>query len=73
MAVHKQDTAINELFIKPIRGLYFDHTITVDEFKDRNVSLVKNRWINMQHGSIGEKIYELYDPEQEGELIKESF
>ena len=73
MVVHKRDTAINELFIKPIRGLYLDHAITVDEFKDRNVSLMKNRWIDMQHGSTGEKIYELYDPEPEGELIKESF
>ena len=34
---------------------------------------MKNRWIDTQHGSTGEKIYELYDPEQEGELIKESF
>ena len=73
MAVHKFDTAFNELFIKPIRGLYLDHTITVNEFKDRNASLMKNRWIDTQHGSTGEKIYELYDPEQEGELIKESF
>ena len=73
MAVHNRDTAINELFIKPLRGLYLDHAITIDEFKDRNVSLMKNRWIDTQHGSTGEKIYELYDPEQEGELIKESF
>ena len=73
MAVHKRDTAFNELFIKPIRGLYLDHTITINEFKDRNASLMKNRWIDTQHGSTGEKIYELYDPEQEGELIKESF
>ena len=73
MAVHKRDTAFNELFIKPIRNLYLDHTITIDKFKDRNASLMKNWWIDMQHGSTGEKIYELYDPEQEGELIKESF
>ena len=73
MVVHKRDTAINELFINPICDLYLDHAITVDEFKDRNVSLMKNRWIDTQHGSTGEKIYELYDPEQEGELIKESF
>ena len=73
MAVHKRDTAFNELFIKPIHGLYLDHTITVNEFKDGNASLMKNWWIDTQHGSTGEKIYELYDPEQEGELIKESF
>ena len=70
MAVHKCDTAFNELFIKPIRGLYLDHTITINEFKDRNASLMKNRWIDTQHGSTGEKIYKLYDPEQEGKLIK---
>ena len=73
MAVHKRDTAFNELFIKPIRGLYLEHTISTEEFKDRNASVMKNRWIDTQHGSAGEKIYELYDPENEGELIKESF
>ena len=73
MAVHKRDTAFNELFIKPIQGLYLEHTITTEEFKDRNASVMKNRWIDTQHGSAGEKIYELYDPENEGELVKESF
>ena len=73
MAVHKRDMVINERFIKPIRGLYLDHAITINEFKDRNASLMKNRWIDTQHGPTGEKIYELYDPDQEGELIKESF
>ena len=72
MAVYRRDTAFNELFIKPIRGLYLDHTISTEEFKDRNASVMKNRWIDTQHGSAGEKIYELYDPENEGELIKES-
>ena len=72
MAVLKRDTVFNELFIKPIRGLYKDQTISVDDFKERNASLMKNRWIDMQHGSSGEKIYELYNPGQEGELIKES-
>ena len=73
MAVHKHDTVFNDLFIKPICGLYLDDTFTIGEFKDRNASLMKNRWIDTQHGSTGEKIYELYDPEQEGKLIKESF
>ena len=72
MAVLKCGTVFNELFIKPIRGLYKDQTISVDEFKERNATLMKNRWIDTQHGSSGEKIYELYDPDQEGELIKES-
>ena len=72
MAVMRRDTAFNELFIKPIRGLYDDQMISVDEFKERNPTLMKNRWIDTQHGKSGEKIYELYDPDQEGELIKES-
>ena len=33
---------------------------------------MKNKWIDTQHGNSGEKIYELYDTDQEGELIKES-
>ena len=73
MAVYKRDTAFNELFIKPIRGLYLEHTITVNEFKDRNASVMKTRWVDTEHGSAGEKIYELYDPENQGELVKESF
>ena len=72
MAVLKHNTAVNELFIKPIPGLYKDQTISVEEFKERNATLMKNQWIDTQHGSSGEKIYELYEPGQEGELIKES-
>ena len=52
--------------------MYKDQIISVDEFKGRNPTLMKNRWIDTQHGNSGEKIYELYDPNQEGELIKES-
>ena len=65
--------AFNELFIKPIRGLYLENTITIEDFKDRNASVMKNRWIDTEHGSEGEKIYKLYDPENQGELVKESF
>ena len=72
MAVHKHDTAFNELFISPIRGLYKDSVITVEEFKDRNAELLKNRWIDTSHGAKGEKIYELFDQETEGEIVKES-
>ena len=68
----KRDTAFNELFISPIRGLYLDQTITIDEFKDQNAELLKNKWIDMRHGSAGEKIYELFDENTEGEIVKES-
>ena len=49
-----------------------DQAISVNEFKERNASIMKNCWIDTQHSSSGEKIYELYNPEQEGELVKEA-
>ena len=64
--------ANNEQFITPVRGLYSENAITVEEFKDRNASLLKNRWIDTTHGIRGEKIYEMFDTETEGELVKES-
>ena len=43
MVVYKRDTAFNELFINPIRGLYLEHTITIEEFKDRKASIMKKQ------------------------------
>ena len=68
----KRDTAFNELFIGVIRGLYLDQTITLDDFKERNAEFLKNKWIDIRHGSSGEKIYELFDENTEGEIVKES-
>ena len=72
MALRKYDTAYNEQFVTPIRGLYFEYAISVEEFKERNVGLMKNRWIDTTHGNNGDKIYELFDQQMEGELVKES-
>ena len=72
MAVYKRDTVFNELFIKPILGLYRDHALSVDEFKEKNATLMKNHWIDTRHSDSGEQIYELYNPKQEGEIVKES-
>ena len=72
MAVLKQDMTFNELFIKPIRGLYEDHAISVAEFKDRHEDLVKNRWIDTTHGKNGLKIYGLFDPTIDSEIVKEN-
>ena len=72
MAVMKCDTANNELFIKPVHGLYSEYVISVQDFKDRNASIMKNRWIDTSHGDKGEKIYELFNPEIDGEIVKES-
>ena len=72
MAVMKCDTANNELFIKPVYGLYSEYVISVQDFKDWNASIMKNRWIDTSHGDEGEKIYELFNPEMDGEIVKES-
>ena len=72
MAVMKCDTANNELFIKPIHGLYVEHATSVEAFKDRNAGIMKNRWVDTHHGNQGEKIYEVFDSEMDGEIMKES-
>ena len=72
MAVNKYDGVHGERFIVPIRGLYPDHKISVDEFKDRNAGLMKNKWIETVSSDNGDKIYELYDPDSDGEIIKEA-
>ena len=72
MAVMKCDTAYNELFIRPIRGLYADYAMSVDEFKDKNAGIMKNCWVDTRHGNQGEKIYELFDSKMDGEIMKES-
>ena len=72
MAVYKREMVFNELFIRPIHRLYIDHALSVEEFKEKNAGLMKNHWIDTQHDDSGEQIYELYNPAQEGEIIKES-
>ena len=72
MAFRKFDTANSEQFVTPIRGLYLEHAISIEDFKDCNVELMKNRWIDTTHGNKGEKIYELFDPGSDGEIVKES-
>ena len=72
MALRKYDTVNSEQFVTPIRGLYSEHVISIEDFKDCNVELMKNRWINTTHGNKDEKIYELFDPDTDGEIVKES-
>ena len=72
MALRKYDTANSEQFVTPIHGLYPEHVISIEDFKDRNVELMKNCWIDTTHGSKGEKIYELFEPDSDGEIVKES-
>ena len=72
MALFKVDLKFHEAFIKPIHGLCDEHTVTVDRFKENNIELMKGHWIDTRHGKEGGKIYELFDENMEGELIKES-
>ena len=72
MAIFKRDIKNNELFIKPIRGLYEDQVITVDEFKEHHEQISKNRWVDTTHGKNGLKIYGLYDSSCENDVVKEN-
>ena len=71
MALCKYDGVHSERFIVPIRGLYLENKISVDEFKERNAGLMKNRWIETVSVDKGERIYELFNPNGDGEIIKE--
>ena len=71
MALMKYDTVNNEPFITPTCELYSEYVISVEEFKDWNATIMKNHWIDTSHGSKGEKIYELFNPDVDGEIVKE--
>ena len=72
MAILKRDMTFNELFIKPIRRLYDDQAITVEEFKDRYEVIVRSRWVDTTHGKNGLKVYGLFDPTTDSEIVKEN-
>ena len=55
MALRKYDTADSERFITRVRGLYPEHSISIEEFKARNAGLLKNRWIETVPVNKGEK------------------
>ena len=72
MALSKYDGVHGERFIAPICGLYPDNKISVEDFKECNAGLMKNKWIETVSSDNGEKIYELFDPNSNGEIIKEA-
>ena len=72
MAMLKRDKTFNELFIKPIRGLYQEQSITIDEFKNRHESIMKNRWVDTSHSTKGDKIYGMFDPTVDSDIMKEN-
>ena len=72
MAMLKRDKTFNELFIRPICGLNQEQAITVEEFKDRHESIMKNRWVDTTHGTKGDKIYGMFDPTVDSDITKEN-
>ena len=72
MAVLKRDRKFNVFFIKPIRGLYEDQSITVTEFRERNAGILKNRWLDTSHGTNGDKIYSMFDSSIAPDIVKEN-
>ena len=72
MVLMQYDTANNEPFITLTHGLYPDYVISVEEFNDRNARIMKNRSIDTIYGVKDEKIYELFNPDMDGEIVKES-
>ena len=72
MVVLKRDTTFNELFIKPIRGLYSDQVISVEDFKDRHKDIVRSRWVDTTHEKNGLKVYGLFDSTIDSEIVKEN-
>ena len=69
MAVLKRDTTFNELFVKPIRGLYSDQTISVEDFKDRHEDIVQSRWVDTTHEKNRLKVYGLFDSTIDSEIV----
>ena len=72
MAALKRDMTFNELSIKPIRGLYDDQAITVEEIKDQYEDIVRSRWVDTTHAKDGLKVYGLFDPTTDSEIVKEN-
>ena len=42
------------------------------EFKERNAGILTNRWVDTSHGAKGDKIYGMFDPSTDPEIVKEN-
>ena len=60
-----------ERFISPIRGLYKEYVISVDELHEKNPELFDEYVVDTASVQDGHLIYELYGNGEEGELMKE--
>ena len=60
-----------EHFITPIRGLYKEYVISVDDLRVKNPEIFENKVVETDSIRDGYLIYELYGDGEEGEVIKE--
>ena len=60
-----------EHFITPIRGLYKEYIISVEDLRTKNPELFENKVVDTASVHDGYLIYELYGDGEEGEVMKE--
>ena len=60
-----------ERFITPIRGLYKEYIISVEDLCLKNPELFENKVVDTASVHDGYLIYELYGDGEEGEIMKE--
>ena len=71
MAASIEDREI-EKFIKPVRCLYSDYSITIDKFKEENGLLLVNYELEDLGDDVGHKLYAEFSKDRDGELARES-
>ena len=60
-----------ERFISPIRGLYKEYVISVEDLRAKSPELFENMIVDTASVRDGHLIYELYGDEEDGEIVKE--
>ena len=60
-----------ECFITPIRGLYKEYIISVEDLRLKNPELFENKVVDTASVHDGHLIYELYGDGEDGEIMKE--
>ena len=60
-----------ERFITPIRGLYKEYIISIEDLREKNPELFENNIVDTASVRDGHLIYQLYGNGEEGEIVKE--
>ena len=71
MASENEDREI-EKFIRPVRCLYSDYSISIDKFKEENELLLTNHKLEDLGDDVGYKLYAEFSEDHDGELARES-